>query len=168
MTSPRIATPARASVDPPGGAPRLTHACVRCGAPTDIERGLCERCNPLGLRDSAASQVHGIAIGGVAAFVVFLAIAARLVLVGVGPFVASVTDVKTDGTGLAVTLTITNQGSSAGQTTCRISDPADRTGNLGGFLLTPKIAPGQTLTFTGRIAALGSTVRPLAPDCTSP
>jgi len=36
-----------------------THPCARCGAPVGQGVGLCERCNPLGLRDSAASQVHG-------------------------------------------------------------------------------------------------------------
>ena len=164
MTSPRLVTPAAA----PGGAPRLTHACVRCGAPVDIDKGLCERCNPLGLRDSSASQVHGIAIGGVVAFVVFLAIVARLALAGVGPFDGVVTSVAIDGTGLAVTLSVTNHGSGAGQTTCRVSDPADRSGNLGGFMLTPQIAPGRSVTFTQRIAALGSTVRPLTTECKSP
>ena len=29
----------------------LTHACVRCGAPVGLGVGLCENCNPLGLRD---------------------------------------------------------------------------------------------------------------------
>src|SRR3954453_19592330 len=68
-------------VSAPTTTPRLaatpaspTHPCVRCGAPVAIEVGLCERCNPLGLRDSSASQVHGIAIGGVTLAIVLLAI----------------------------------------------------------------------------------------------
>jgi hypothetical protein len=146
----------------------LTHACVRCGAPVAIEVGLCERCNPLGLRDSSASQVHGIAIGGVVAFVILMAIVARLALAGVGPFEGTVTNAVPDGNGLAVTLSVANNGSSGGQTTCRISDPADRTGNLGGFMLTPQIGPGQSVTFTQRVTALGSTARPLVADCKSP
>ena len=60
-----------------------------------------------------------------------------------------------DGDGLAVTLTVTNHGSSAGQTTCRVTDPADRTGNIGGFMLSPQIEPGETVTFTQRLTALG-------------
>jgi len=163
VTGPRTATPATAP-----GAPGLTHACVRCGRPVSIDVGLCERCNPLGLRDSSASQVHGIAIGGVVAFVVFLAIVGRLALAGIGPFEGTVTDVRTDGIGLAVTLSVTNRGSNDGQTTCRISDPADRTGNLGGFMLTPQIQPGQSVTFTARVTALGATVRPLVAECKSP
>lgn len=133
-----------------------------------IDVGLCERCNPLGLRDSSASQVHGIAIGGVVAFVVFMAIVARFALAGIGPFEGAVANVATDGTGLAVTLSVTNRGSNGGQTTCRVSDPADRTGNLGGFMLSPQIQPGQAVTFTQRITALGATVRPLVAECKSP
>lgn len=133
-----------------------------------IDVGLCERCNPLGLRDSSASQVHGIAIGGVVAFVAIMAIVARFALAGIGPFEGAVANVATDGTGLAVTLSVTNRGSNGGQTTCRVSDPADRTGNLGGFMLSPQIQPGQAVTFTQRITALGATVRPLVAECKSP
>ncbi len=163
MTAPRTAAPAAQ-----GGKPEPTHACVRCGAPVAIDVGLCERCNPLGLRDSSASQVHGIAIGGVFLFVVIMAVAARFVLAGVGPFDGQVTGVVPDGDGLAVTLAVTNHGQNAGQTTCRINDPLDRTSNMGGFMLTPHIPPGQSMTFTQRITALGTTVRPLDADCKSP
>jgi hypothetical protein len=166
VTAPRSATPAAGPSLP--GATGLTHACVRCGRPVAIEKGLCERCNPLGLRDSSASQVHGLAIGGVVAFVIFMAIVARFALAGVGPFDGTVTNVATEGSGLAVTLNLTNHGKSAGQTTCRISDPADRTGNLGGFMLSPQVGPGQSVSFTQSITALGTTVRPLVADCKSP
>ena len=111
--------------------------------PLDV--GLCERCNPLGLRDASSSQVHGIAIAGVILFVVFLAIAGRFVLAGIGPFAGSVTGVVPDGSGLAITLSVTNHGTSAGQTTCRVTDPADRTGNLGAFLLSPSVDGGKTV-----------------------
>ncbi len=143
------------------------HACVRCGAPVAIDVGLCERCNPLGLRDSASSQVHGIAIGGIVLFVIILAVAGRFALSGIGPFVASASAVP-DGAGLAVTLTVTNNGTSSGQTTCRVSDPADRTGSLGGFVLSPTIDGGQTVTFTQHLSELGATVRPLTADCSTP
>ena len=165
MTAPRTVPPAAAP--PTSARPTPTHACVRCGAPVPIDVGLCERCNPLGLRDSASSQVHGIAVGGILAFIVILAIAGRFAISGIGPFQASATAI-TDGTGLAVTLTVTNQGTSVGQTTCRVSDPADRTGNLGGFVLSPKIEPGTTVTFTHHMTELGDTVRPLAADCIAP
>ena len=61
---PRDSPANRDAAASPDAQPELTHACVRCGAPVAIDVGLCERCNPLGLRDSSASQVHGIAIGG--------------------------------------------------------------------------------------------------------
>ena len=131
------------------------HACVRCGAPVAVDVGLCERCNPLGLRDSASSQVHGIAIGGIFLFVAILAVVGRFALAGIGPFEAVATAVP-DGTALTVTLTVTNQGTSTGQTTCRITDPADRTGNLGAFVLSPRIDGGKTVTFSQRVTELGA------------
>ncbi|HEV8402962.1 MAG TPA: hypothetical protein VGQ31_07985 [Candidatus Limnocylindrales bacterium] len=167
MTTPRTVPPTAAAAGAPTPRPAPTHACVRCGAPVAIDVGLCERCNPLGLRDSASSQVHGIAVAGILAFIVILAVAGRFAISGIGPFEATATAVP-DGTGLAVTLTVTNHGTSVGQTTCRISDPADRTGNLGGFVLSPKIQPGASVTFTQHMTELGDTVRPLAADCSAP
>jgi hypothetical protein len=49
-----------------------------------------------------------------------------------------------------------------------VIDPADRTGNLGGFLLSPQVGAGQTVTFTGRLTELGAAVRPLAVECRAP
>jgi len=164
MTAPDTVPPPTA----PGAKPGLTHACARCGAPVPLDVGLCERCNPLGLRDSSSSQVHGIAITGVIAFVIFLAVVARLAVAGIGPFEATVAEVVADGNGLAITLSVTNRGTSDGQTTCRVTDPADRTGNAGAFVLSPSIGAGQTVTFAPRITELGVTVRPLAVECTSP
>ena len=144
-----------------------THACVRCGAPVAIDVGLCERCNQLGLRDSSSSQVHGIAIGGVVLFVVILAIVGKFALSGIGPFEATATAAP-DGSALAVTLTVTNQGTSSGQTTCHVTDPADRSGNIGGLMLSPRIEPGQTIVFTQRLAQFGSVVKPLEVRCSAP
>jgi len=112
--------------------------------------------------------MHGIAIGGVVLFVVIMAVVARFALAGVGPFDGTVAGSVPVGDGLAVTLSVTNHGNSAGQTTCRVTDPADRTGNVGGFMLSPKIEPEQTLAFTQRVTALGTTVRPLVAECSSP
>jgi ribosomal protein L40E len=152
---------------PSGGASAPTHACVRCGAPVAIDVGLCEKCNPLGLRDSASSQVHGLAIGGIVLFVILMAVAAHFALAGVGPFEGAATAVP-DGSGLSVTLTVTNRGSSTGSTTCHVTDPSDRTGSLGAFILSPRIAAGQTISFTQTVTELGSTVRPLTADCSAP
>ena len=112
--------------------------------------------------------MHGIAIGGVVLFVVIMAVVARFALAGIGPFEGTVSNVAPDADGLAITLSVKNEGKSAGQTTCRVTDPADRTGNVGGFMLSPKIEPEQTLAFTQRVTALGTTVRPLVAECSSP
>lgn len=153
---------------PTTAAPELTHPCVRCGAPVPLDVGLCERCNPLGLRDSSASQVHGLALLGVAAAVVVLAVVGRLAISGVGPFDGRIVSAAADGGGLAITLQVTNRGTSVGHTTCRVSDPADRSGGRDGFILSPQVQPGETLTFTKRVVELGSTVRDLTVECSSP
>jgi hypothetical protein len=133
-----------------------------------IEVGLCERCNPLGLKDSSASQVHGIAIAGVAAAVIILAVIGRMAISGIGPFDSRVVSAVPDGGGLAITLQVTNTGTSAGQTTCRVLDPADRNGGRGGLVLSPNVGPGQTVTFTKHVDELGSTVRALSIECSHP
>ena len=148
--------------------PELTHPCVRCGARVPLDVGLCERCNPLGLRDSSASQVHGIALIGVAAAVIGLAVIGRLAVSGVGPFDGRIVSAAPDGGALAITLQVTNRGTSVGQTTCRVSDPADRSGGRDGFLLSPQVQPGQTVSFTKRVTELGATVRDLTVECSAP
>lgn len=148
--------------------PELTHPCVRCGARVPLDVGLCERCNPLGLRDSSASQVHGIALIGVAAAVIGLAVIGRLAVSGVGPFDGRIVSAAPDRGALAITLQVTNRGTSVGQTTCRVSDPADRSGGRDGFLLSPQVQPGQTVSFTKRVTELGATVRDLTVECSAP
>lgn len=145
-----------------------THACARCGAPVAQGVGLCEDCNPLGLKDVSASQVHGTAFIGIVAAIVLLALVARLAVSGVGPFTPVLSGVAPDGDALAVTLAVTNHGSNTGRTTCRLTDPADRNGLPGGLLLSPEIEPGQTVTFTKRVTGLGTTVRDLAIACSAP
>ena len=146
----------------------LTHACARCGEPVPLDVGLCERCNPLGLRDSSSSQVHGIAIAGVIGAVVLLAIAGKFLLAGVGPFESVITGAVPDGSGMVITLSVTNLGESAGQTTCRVTDPKDRTGNLGSFILSPAIDSGETVEFSQRVTELGGEPRQLRVECSQP
>lgn len=156
-------------VTAPTTAPQqLTHACVRCGAPVALDVGLCDDCNPLGLRDASPTQVHGIAFIGVTLAIIALALIGRVAISGVGPFSSELAGVARDGDALAVTLTVTNQGRSTGQTTCRLMDPLDRSGGGAGFVLSPQIEPGATVTFTKRVTGLGSTVRDLAVECSAP
>jgi hypothetical protein len=145
-----------------------THPCVRCGDPVPLDVGLCERCNPLGLKDSSASQVHGTVVIAIVIGIVGLALAGRLALAGIGPFPATFVSAAADGVGLAVTVTVTNEGTNTGQTTCRVTDPLDRNGGRSGFILSPRIEPGQTVTFTKRITELGSGVRDLTVACSAP
>src|SRR6476661_3271439 len=77
MTQP--ASPATGPASAAGAAqPAMTHPCARCGAPVPLDVGLCERCNPLGLKDSASSQVHGTVILMVIVAIVGLAVLGRL------------------------------------------------------------------------------------------
>jgi hypothetical protein len=152
----------------PAPAPGLTHPCARCGAAVPLDVGLCDRCNPLGLRDSSSSQVHGLAIGGIVLAVVLLALAGRAALSGIGPFDVSVVGVVPEGTALLISLSVTNTGSSEGATTCQVTDPADRTGSTGAFMLSPQIGPGMTVVFSQRVTELGPLAIPLAVECRAP
>ena len=100
--------------------------------------------------------------------IVGLAFLARIAVSGVGPYAAQVADVVPDGAGLAITLTVTNQGTATGQTTCRVTDPADRNASKGAIMLSPRIDGGQTRTFSQTVLELGSTVRDLTVTCAAP
>lgn len=154
----------------PGTAapPVHTHGCARCGRPVAMDVGLCDECNPLGLRDAASSQAHGTVFLGIGLAVLVMAIAAHLAVSGIGPFAAEVSAVRADAAGLSVSLTVTNEGSSAGMTTCRISDPSLRGAGQPAFILSPRIGPNETVTFERSVSELGGAERPLAVECSSP
>ncbi len=164
-TSPTVAAPERQ----PAPAPtEPTHGCVRCGAPVAIGVGLCERCNPLGLRDVAASQVHGTVFLGVVAAFVILALVARLAVADIGPFASTLDATIPAGDGLQVTLTVTNEGDAAGRTTCRLTRATDRGGGPSAFVLSPTIGAGQTVSFERVVTELGAEVGDLVVDCRTP
>jgi hypothetical protein len=145
-----------------------THPCVRCGAPVALETALCERCNPLGLSDPASSQAHGTVFVGIVLAVVALAVVGRLALSGVGPFQASVTAVRADGTGLAVTVEVRNTGSGAGSSVCRVTDPANDGIGPSAVVRSPRIEGGATRTFSATVGQFGTNPRPLAISCDAP
>lgn len=130
--------------------------------------GLCEECNPLGLRDVASGQVHGSVFIAVAAAIAILAVLARLSIAGIGPFPATVDSVTTDGAGLAVTLTVTNEGDSAGRTTCRIERAIDGGTGRAAFVTSPELGAGQSSTFSTVVTELGSTPTDLVIACRTP
>jgi hypothetical protein len=145
-----------------------THGCARCGAPVGMGVGLCERCNPLGLRDASASQVHGTVIIAVLLAFVGLAVVARLATSGLGPFPAHLDAVVPEGDALRVTLTVTNDGSASGQTTCRVTTADNRGGGPNAFVLTPHLEPGQTITFDQVVTELGTRNTDLTVECRTP
>lgn len=163
MTSPTTSSPLT-----PRAAADQTHPCARCGAPVALDVGLCERCNPLGLKDSASSQVHGTVFVAVGLGIVALAILARWAVAGIGPFKAEVVDVRSDNGILTVSFQVTNQGSNPGTTTCRIVDPALQGSGQPSFVMTPRIAPNATIELDHQLLGFGTAVRPLAVDCSAP
>lgn len=156
MTTPRVST----------SAP--VHGCVRCGRPVALDVSLCEDCNPLSLKQPATTQVHAIAAGGILLFVLFLAVVGRVALGGIGPFSGEIHRVTTTAGGLVVTLSVTNSGSTASATTCRVVEASRPVGGPGQLLQTPNIQPGQTLEFSAPVSVFGAALQDLAVDCQSP
>ena len=153
----------------PLATPELTQSCVRCGATVPLGTSMCERCNPLGLKQPAPSQAHGTVFLAIVGGVIGLAVLGRLALSGIGPFQGSVGNIVSVPPGLAVTLTVKNLGTTAGSTTCRVYDPSSPgLGPDAEFIVSPRIDPGKTVSFSKEITALGSTVRQLAVECTGP
>lgn len=163
MTAP--ATPA----SPAPASPELTHPCARCGAPVALDVGLCDRCNPLGLRDAASSQAHGTVFLGIGLAIAALAVAAHLAVAGIGPFAGKVTAMRagTDPRSIVATLVVTNQGDATGSATCRLTDPADRGISNAEIVYTPRVGAGATITFDHTVG-FGSLDRPYAVTCTGP
>ena len=80
----------------PAATEEPLHGCVRCGARIPMSEAMCERCNPLGLKQPSASQAHGTVFVGIAVAVVALAVIARLAVSGIGPFKGEVAGVEAD------------------------------------------------------------------------
>lgn len=163
-------TPAPA---PAAAAPRRTleptHPCIRCGregVPADA--GLCELCNPLELSQPSATQMHGIAALGILVFIVVLAVAGRAVIAGTGPFGGSVVAVAATTGGLAVTIDVTNEGSTAASMTCYVSESPARFGGTKQQVQGPLVQPGATVRFTATVTRFGSEPTGLAVACPTP
>lgn len=162
-------TSSNASAAAPRRGLEPTHACIRCGregVPADA--GLCELCNPLELSQPSATQMHGIAAIGIIGFVVVLAVAGRAALAGTGPFGGQVVGVTASTEGLAVTIVVTNEGSKAAATTCRVSETPARVGGPSQIVQTPLVPAKTSVEFTTIVTRFGSTPVALAADCQSP
>jgi hypothetical protein len=160
-----MAAPSTGVPKAPATAP--THGCVRCGRPVPLDVAMCEYCNPLGLSEPASTQVHGTAILAVGLAIVVLAVLGRVALSGIGPFRASVDEVVTTGARLTITLSVTNEGSKRGGTTCRISRAGGAAGAVE-IVQTPAIQAGETATFTTTTERFGSDPVSLAVGCDTP
>jgi hypothetical protein len=129
---------------------------------------MCERCNPLGLKAPAASQAHGTAALGIVIAAVIMAVVARFLVADIGPFMSTIAGVQADPGGLRVTISITNTGSSAGRTTCRVGDPTIRAiGPQTAYVQSPMVDGKATVSFEVVVASLGTTPRVLTVDCGS-
>jgi hypothetical protein len=145
-----------------------THPCVRCGAPVPAGIAMCDRCNPLGLAQPASTQAHGTILVAIVVSVVALALLGRFALSGIGPFTATVAGVEPIHDGLAVTLSVTNEGTSAGSTTCRVYVASDPGVTTSAYLQSPQIGPNQTVSFSQETTVLGASVVPLGVECSGP
>jgi hypothetical protein len=65
------------------------------------------------------------------------------------------------------TIQVTNKGTATGSATCRLTDPNDRGSVHSEVVYTPRIEPGQTMTFD-HVASFGSVDRPFAIVCQGP
>lgn len=142
-------------------------ACVRCGAPVSLQTALCERCNPLGLAQPSASQAHGTVFLGIGAAVLLLASLAGSSSRGIGPFTASMSAAESVPGGLAVEISITNTGATAGSATCQITTSEIGSAGLSEIISTPRIEPGATTTVDRELKTFGSEPIPLAISCGS-
>jgi hypothetical protein len=129
---------------------------------------LCDDCNPLGLRDTAAGQVHGSVFIAVTAAIVILFVIARWSIAGGGPYPAAIDSVEPAGAGLSVTLTVTNDGPSDGQTSCRISRVGDGGTGTAAFVTSPRLAAHESKTFRSTVTGFGSTPTDLQVECRTP
>src|SRR4051794_18432657 len=149
-------------------APEPTHPCVRCGRPVSLDESMCGFCNPLGLSQPATSQAHGTVFLAIAGAVVALAVAGRLAIAGVGPFRGEVSSLQPTAAGLEVTLTVHNDGTSSGATTCRVTETERHGTGPAAVILSPAIEPGSSRTFSTATTQFGTGALPLTVACQSP
>jgi hypothetical protein len=140
-------------------------ACVRCGAPVSLQTALCERCNPLGLAQPSASQAHGTVALGIGAAVLLLASLAGSSSRGIGPFTVDMSAPDSVPGGLAVAITVTNTGATAGSATCQVTTSEIGSAGLSEIISTPRIEPGATTTVDRQLKSFGSDPIPLTITC---
>lgn len=142
-----------ATTDPVAQAGESAGRCYRCGKPTrSPEFGLCDSCNPTGISGPTATQVHGLILAAVAGALIAMAVAAKLLASGSGPFPATVIGqaLHPDRT-LEVVMRVTNGGGVAARPTCTlVRGPQD----VGVQFLAESIDAGASVVITRRVSAL--------------
>jgi predicted nucleic acid-binding Zn ribbon protein len=129
-------------------------SCIRCGRPTPLGVALCDNDNPGHIKGPSTTQVHGTILFGVIGGFVLLYVFLRIAQSGVGPFPSALNAAATrpDG-GLDVAVTVTNSGTRASGTSCRVM--AAGLLNFQDYVFfTPLIPPGTTRTFTEAVPPL--------------
>jgi len=131
----------------------LPGRCYRCGRPTrSPEFGLCDSCNPTGIAGPTATQVHGLILAAVGAALIVMAVAAKLLAPGTGPFPVTVVGQAAypDRT-LEVVMRVANMGAEPARPTCTVvRGPQD----TGVEFLAERIDAGASAVITKRVAAL--------------
>lgn len=95
--------------------------CIKCGREVAVDATICDICNRAGMATPSASQYHGTVVAAIVVAIVGLAAAASLSLRGVGPYGASVREVRAaDPVGYAITYAVTNEGSASGRAKCEL------------------------------------------------
>jgi hypothetical protein len=122
--------------------------CVRCGRPTPLGVSLCELDNPGHIGAPSATQLHATMLAGVGVGVLLLALLAKFLTAGVGPFDARlVGQTILPGGGASVAIQVANRGSKDGPATCQVSRGGVLRPNDPVFL-TRSIRAGATITVT--------------------
>jgi hypothetical protein len=170
MPDPRL--PYTAYAPDAGDAEANVHGrCVRCGRPTPPGVSLCEDDNPGHLGAPSSTQAHGTIVAGVGIGILVLAVAAKLLTAGVGPFAATIVGEQTrPGGAVLVAFTVTNTGTRAGAATCHLTNgavarPEDP------LFLTPSIPAGGSASFEKTVlppdpsTVIGETPTPIRVTC---
>ena len=134
--------------------------------PLDV--GLCERCNPLGLKDSPRPRSTARSSSPCFSPSSDWRVIARLALTGVGPFPATVVSAVPVADSLEVTARRHERGQQRRPDDVPRERSADRVGGESAFLLSPRIEPGQTVTFTKTVTVLGTEAGALDVTCRAP
>jgi hypothetical protein len=129
--------------------------CIKCGNEVGPDESMCAVCLRAGMVAPAASQYHGTIAVAIVAAVAGLAMLASLSLQGVGPYRAEVLGAAPATDGVAVTVSVTNEGTKEGRAKCRIIARDDAGRVIGSLnLLSSQIPGGDALTFDQSLPGL--------------